>query len=615
MNNRLLLVDLTTGSIEHSTIPESYLREYVGGSGLGVRMLWDWLNPSIAPLDPESPLLFITGPLTGASGPATGRFTVCGRSPQTGWWGEANIGGFVGPELRHAGFDAILITGKAPSPVYLWVNQGNVQVRDASHLWGKTDIYETQNQIRLELEEPRARIACIGLAAENGVVFSGIFSDHGRAAARTGLGLLMASKNLKALAVRGTQKLPIAFPEQFAAQRIKINKELANHNMTAVFRATGTSGAAEYLQMLGDMPQKYWTEAKFESADKISGAQMAETILVGTAACQGCVISCGRVVSIPEGPYQTETRTKGPEYETICSFGSQLLVDDLAAITALGEKCDRLGMDSISAGSVIGLAYLMFDQGIISQKDTDGLSLQWGDPQPAFILLEKIAHREGIGAWMAQGSRTFAARFGAEQLAVQVNGLDVAMHDPRAFSGQTLSYLTSPRGACHNQSDFFTVELGGTMEEIGIPMTDRFTDAGKARFVARHQHWRSVCNSLVMCFFASVSPHDVVDLLNSATGQEWTLESLMKAGERIWNLKRLYNLALGYSPEGEKLPALLLKALPEGGQAGFIPDVQTLRREYYEACGWNLTSGMPEEHVLRELHLEFAMEKLPLKEE
>lgn len=609
MNNRLLFVDLTTGRIGCSTIPENYLKEYIGGSGLGVRVLWDWLNPSTSPLDPSSPLLFITGPLTGANGPATGRFTVCGRSPQTGLWGEANIGGFVGPELRYAGFDAVLVTGKAPTPVYLWIHQGDAQIRDASHLWGKTDIYETQVQIRQELEEPRARIVCIGLAAENGVVFSGIFSDHGRAAARTGLGLLMASKNLKALAVRGSQKIPLALPERFSEERIQVNKELANHNMTAVFRATGTSGAAEYLQMLGDMPQKYWTGASFDGADKISGAQMAETILAGTAACQGCVISCGRVVSIPEGPYQTNGKTKGPEYETICSFGSQLLVDDLAAITALGETCDRLGMDSISAGSVIGLAYLLFERGILTEKDTEGLTLQWGDPKPAFVLLEKMARREGLGEWMAQGSRAFAARFGVEELAVQVNGLDVAMHDPRAFSGQTLSYLTSPRGACHNQSDFFTVELGGTLDEIGIPMTDRFTDAGKAKYVARHQHWRSVCNSLVMCFFASVSPKDVVDLLNLATGEEWTLDSLMTAGERIWNLKRLYNLALGYSPDNEKLPALLMQALPDGGQGGFIPDVQTLKKEYYEACGWDQKSGMPGKEVIDRLNLGFTKDK------
>jgi len=607
MVKTLLKVDLSSGRIERETIPEKWAIDFIGGSGLGVRILWDYLNPELDPLDPINPLLFINGPLTGTAGPTTGRFTICGRSPQTGLWGESNIGGFVGPELRFSGFDAVLITGKSPNPVYLWIHNQEVEIRPADRVWGSSDVYETQQLLRLETGEPQAKVACIGLAGENGVLFAGIFSDHGRAAARTGLGTLMGSKGLKALVVRGTGKITLANEKEYKKSRVEANKELIKHNMTSVYKATGTSGAADYLQMLGDMPQKYWTAATFEGTSKISGGEMAETILVGTAACQGCVISCGRVVSIPEGPYETHGKAKGPEYETICAFGSQLWVDDLAQITALGDRCDRLGMDTISAGSTIALAYLMFEKGILTIKDTGGLRLDWGDASPCFQLLDQIARREGFGALLARGSRWLAAHFGCEDLAVHVHGLEVPMHDPRAFSGQALVYVTSPRGACHNQSDYFTIEMGGSIEEIEIPMTDRFVDLGKARYVARHQYWRTVANCLVYCFFAVVPPQTILELTNQAVGTDWTMEDLLTAGKRAWNLKRAYNCRLGLDPKKEKLPKLLLESLPEGGQMGHVPDMEGMLSEYYEACGWDAVSGWPLPETLRSLGLDFAI--------
>jgi aldehyde:ferredoxin oxidoreductase len=421
MFGRMLKVDLTSGALSVEAIPAEYVRDYIGAAGLGARLLWDSLDPACDPLDPRSPLLFITGPLTGSAGPTTGRFTVCARSPQTGWWGESNIGGFVGPELRLAGFDALWITGRAAGPVYLWIHNQQVEVRPAGALWGR-DPYQTQALIREETGEPRAKVAAIGVAGENGVPFAGILSDHGRLAARTGMGTLMGSKNLKALAVRGTGRIETARPEIYNPLRLASNKRLLEQNMTAVFHETGTSGAADYLQIMGDMPLKYWTQAGWEGAEKISGAEMASTILTGTTACQGCVISCGREVEVKEGPYATGGQVKGPEYETICAFGAQLLVDDLAAITALGNLCDRLGMDTISAGSVIGLAYLLFERGLVTEAHTGGLSLRWGDPAPVFVLLEHMARREGFGALLAQGSRALAAHYGDAGLACRSTG-------------------------------------------------------------------------------------------------------------------------------------------------------------------------------------------------
>ena len=604
MFGRMLKVDLTSGSISSETIPAAYLRDYIGAAGLGARLLWDDLDPQRSPLDPASPLLFVTGPLTGTAGPTTGRFVICGRSPQTGWWGESNIGGFVGPELCQAGWDAVWITGRAPQPVYLWIHNAEVELRPALHLWGSADPFQTCQFIREETGQPRARVAAIGAAGENGVPFAGILSDFGRLAARTGMGTLMGSKNLKAVAVRGTGDIETARHEIYKRLRVESNKRLRQQNMTSVMRETGTAGAADYFQYLGDMPLKYWTQAAWEGAEKISGGEMANTILTGTTACQGCVIACGRKVTVAEGPFATNGEVKGPEYETICSFGSQLLIDDLPAITALSNLCDRLGMDTISAGNIIALAYLLFEQGRLTVQDTGGLELRWGDPAPVFILLEQMAARQGIGALLAQGSRALAAHFGDPDLAVQVNGLEVAMHDPRAFTGQALSYVLSPRGACHNQSDFFSIELGGTMEEIGLPMTDRQASAGKAAYVARHQYWRSLCNSLVICYFTVIDPHEVAELVAAATGEDRGLEEIILAGERSWNLKRLYNLRLGWNPANEKLPKLLLEPLPDGGQMGAVPDMDLLLNEYYTAAGWDRATGWPTPATLQRLGLD-----------
>jgi aldehyde:ferredoxin oxidoreductase len=606
MFGRLLRVDLTSGRIEPDQIPAEYVRDYLGGSALAARILWDELDPAIDPLDPRSPLLWITGPLTGSAGPTTGRFTICGRSPQTGLWGEANFGGFAGPELRFAGWDAVLITGRAPAPVYLWIHNDQVELRPAGHLWGQTDTYETQTRIRAEVGQPQAKVACIGQSGENGVVFAAIMSDHGRAAGRTGMGALMGSKNLKALAVRGNLPLSFAAEKAYKELRVAVNKELSQHNMTRVLRATGTAGAAEYLQFLGDMPQKYWTASTFDGADQISGSQMEDTILTGQTACQGCVIACGREVDIKEGPYATGGKAKGPEYETICSFGPQLLIADLPAITALGDRCDRLGMDTISAGNIIALAYLLYERGALTEADTGGLRLEWGSAGPALILLEQIARCEGLGSLLAQGSYRFAAAFGQAELAVQVHGLEVPMHDPRAFSGMAISYVTSPRGACHNNSDYFTVEIGGAIEDIGIPMLDRFEVQGKGAAVARHQNWRTLQNGLVMCIFAVVPPLDVLALVRAATGFDLGLEDLLLSGERAWNLKRCYNLRLGLDLANEKLPLLLRQPLQDGGQGGHLPDLDTMLDEYYAARAWDRQTGWPSPAKLEQLGIAFA---------
>jgi aldehyde:ferredoxin oxidoreductase len=452
----ILKIDLTTGETEEYRIPGQWEKDFLGGASLAARILYSSLTPDLDPLEPGAPLLFMTGPMTGTSGPTTGRFVVCGKGPATGLWAESNIGGFWGPELRAAGYDGLWITGKASKPVYLWLNGNSLEVRSAAHLWGQ-NTYTTQEKIKAEVGEKSTRVCVIGPAGEKQVLFASIMCDHGRMAGRTGLGAVMGAKNLKAIAVHGSNPIPVFDLAKYAPLRSEANRALKQDNEARVLRELGTAGAANYAEYLGALPAKYYSSGTFENVDSVSGARMTETILAGRSACQGCVIACGRVVKLGD-----RAKRKGPEYETIAGFGPNLWNDNLESIVDLGELCDRYGMDTISCANTIGLAFHLFEKGIISAEDTGGTVLQWGEVDAIEQLVNLIGRREGIGDLMAQGSRRFAAHFSAEDEAVQVNGLEVAYHDPRGVSGMALSYATSPRGACHNQSDYFFVDWGHT---------------------------------------------------------------------------------------------------------------------------------------------------------
>jgi aldehyde:ferredoxin oxidoreductase len=362
----------------------------------------------------------------------------------------------------------------------------------------------------------------------------------------------------------------------------------------------GTSGTANVFEYVGSMPSKYYHQGSFPNVDNISGAKMTESILVGTHACQGCVIACGRVVKLPGD----SVKRKGPEYETIVGFGPNLLNDNLEAIVDLGELCDRFGMDSITTSNTIGLAFHLNEMGVITKEDTGGIELKWGDVDTIERLVRLTGSREGFGDLLAQGSKRLAAHFGAEEEAVQVNGLEVAYHDPRGYSGMALSYATSPRGACHNQSDYFMVELGHLEEQIGIDYFERHAQAEKASNVAKHQNWRTVSNAIVMCIFATIDPNEQVNLINAACGFDWTLDDLMMFGERSWNLKRAINNRLGLTRANDRLPKALLTPLSEGGSDGFVPDIDAMLTAYYQYRGWDETTGMPTREKLIELGLE-----------
>ncbi len=377
-----------------------------------------------------------------------------------------------------------------------------------------------------------------------------------------------------------------------------MNRDLKNDNQSQVLHDLGTAGVANYSEYLGAMPAKYFHQGSFPEVDDISGARMTDTILVGRKACHGCVVACGRVVDIGDG-----IKRKGPEYETIVALGSNLLIHDLKAIVKLNEICDQAGMNTISAGNTIGLAFTLFEKGIITEKDTGGLILEWGDAAIVQKLLEMIVHRDGFGALLAEGSRSLGRHFGAEEEAVQVNGLEVAAHDPRGTSGMALVYATSPRGACHNQSDYFFVDWGHIETDLGIEFLPRQEGADKAANVARHQNWRTVHNALVMCILAIIPPQVEVDLINAACGYGWTLGDMMLNGERGWNLKRMINLRLGLTAVDDRLPKPLLQPYPTGGAAGYVIDFPGMLNKYYEARGWDKQTGKPIKEKLMEVGL------------
>ncbi|MBK7452675.1 MAG: hypothetical protein IPJ46_02865 [Anaerolineales bacterium] len=412
----ILKINLTTGTTEEYVIPKEWERDFLGGASLAARILYPYLTKELDPLSPESPLLFINGPLTGTSGPTTGRFVICGKSPATQLWAESNIGGFWGPELRKAGYDGLWVTGKSNSPVYLWVEEGRLEVRNAASVWGK-DVYQTQELIKEDVGVKGARVAVIGQAGERGVLYSSICCDHGRMAGRTGLGAIMGSKNLKAIAVYGKKKIEVADEERYFALRSEANRTLKQDNQARIVHELGSASAANFAEYLGQMPAKYYHQGSFANVDNISGSKMSESILA------------------------------------------------------------------------------LYEMGKLTKQDTGGIELTWGNFMAVRQLIHMIARREGLGELFSRGSRQFGAAFGAEDEAVQVNGLEVAYHDPRGVSGMALAYATSPRGACHNQSDYFMVDWGNTQENIGITYFDRHAQAEKAANVARHQNWRTFFNS------------------------------------------------------------------------------------------------------------------------
>jgi aldehyde:ferredoxin oxidoreductase len=601
---KILRVDLSAGRVWDETLDEGYARDFVGGSGLAARVVYDMVDGGTDPLGPDNPLVFMTGPLVGTAMPSAGRCSVCALSPLTRIWGESNTGGFLGPELRFAGYDGIVVTGRAEKPVWLSIVEGRPELHDATGLWG-SDSYETQERVRRTLGEPKARVACVGLAGENLVKMAAVMNDHGRAAGRTGMGAVMGSKNLKAIGLRGKARVPLADPDGFKAVVRRIIADLDEDMAAMAIRLAGTAGYVDMALMYGDLPTRYYQQGEWAEASNLSGVLMVDQYQNRNVACYRCPIACGRETRAPSFGVD---RVDGPEYETLGAFGSLAMVDDLEAVIYAGHLCNVYGLDTISAGCTIALACEMFERGILSPADTDGLDLRYGDVQVIHRLVEMIARREGFGDVLADGSATLAERFGVPDLAVTVNRLEVPMHDPRAFVGMAVTYALAPRGACHMEGDMYGVDTGqGPALELGILPGDRFEmTEEKGGIAARQQAWRNLYNALTLCQFQNPGVERLLAALNASTGWELGPDDLLTLGKRIVTLKRMLNLRRGLARADDRLPNLLMQPLDDGGTEGTVPDLGVLLSGAYAEYGWDPATGEPTLETLERLGLGFA---------
>ena len=599
---KTLFVDLSREKILTEPTNEEFAASYIGGSGYACRLALDHLTSSTEPLGPENVLIFSTGPLVGTAAPDSGRHVVCGRSPLTRLWGESYSGGVFGAKMKFTGFDIIVVTGRAAKPTYISAKDGKAELRDAKHLMGQ-DTESTQTLIKEELHDRAASVSCIGKAGENLVKYAAIVNDWNRAAGRTGLGAVMGSKNLKAVAVSGQGKILPAEPDGFMKACANASKFLRESSGCAAFREAGTAAAATYFNEIGDLPSKYFTGGRFEDAYMIDGTQMKQTILTGTSACSGCPIRCGRVITVNEGKYAVG-KTDGPEYETLCGFGANLLCTSLEGISYVNTLCNKFGIDTISCSVTIGLAYYLYEKGVLTKNDTGGLALEWGQIDPAIELVKMIAERRGLGALLVEGTREMAKKLGAEDEAMQVKGLEMPFHDLRGISGMAVSYAVSPRGACHNFSLLYLVEIGQVVPELGIVSTDRISNDGKAELAFNSENYRAVYNAMQMCVFAKTPVQDIADMLSYCTGLKLAPEDLLRIGERILMAKRVMNLRLGATVQDDRLPKHALRPLAEGPTEGNVPDLNRQLKEYYALRGWDPTTGHPSQERLRALGVE-----------
>ncbi len=607
---KLLRLDLSSGTQRIEPVDDADARKYLLGSGLAAKIYYEEMDPDLHPLNPSSPLLAFTGLLTGTFSPTGCRSTWCGRSPLTGIWDEANMGGHWGAELRFAGFDGVIVTGRAPEPVYLWIHDGQAEVRPAGHLWG-LDHFETFDQLRAETD-PKAQLACIGPAGENLVRFANVMQGgqgHARTAGRGGMGALLGSKNLKAIVVRGTGKP--TYPDQpaFRAFVREINQHIKTNSVG--MSQLGTAGGVPATELTGDLPLKNWTLGNWkDEAARISGQRIAETIFDRHTHCYACPIGCGKSVKIEEGPY-AGVRGHGPEYETLAGFGGNCQCDDLSAISWMNDLCNRYGMDTITTSAVIAFAMEAYEKGLLTDEDTGGIDLVWGDAEAMIATIHAIARREGLGKLLSKGVRATARELGpgAQAFAIHVKGMELPYHDPRAFVDMAANYATAVRGACHLESLSYWLGYGVRFDVYGWYSPEDYDphdSAGKGAVAADFQNYMAVYNPLGICKFIAkgkVEPRHIADLVNAAAGWEWTADDLLQTGERLFNLKRLINLRLGITAADDTLPQrLLTEPRPSGGAKGVLPDLDAMLSEHYRVRGWT-PEGVPTPERLQSLGL------------
>lgn len=582
----LLYVSLSEKKITREKISDDLYKEYLGGRGLGVKLLFDNLAPGIDPLSPENWLIFAVGPSTATSVPTSGRFVVITKSPATGTIFDSHAGGYFGAQLRRAGIAAVIVTGASDSPVYLWINDDEVEIRDASEVWGKNTDVTTDELIKATDE--KAQVACIGPAGENLINMAAIMTDKHRAAGRGGVGAVMGSKKLKAIVAKGTTKAGVEEPEKLRAAVDRARRLIKKNGVTdKSLPVYGTPVLVSVVNELGMLPTHNFQEGTFNDADGVSGEKLLERLSRKNYHCHGCPIGCGRM---------SHARGKdvgGPEFESIWSLGPQCGINDLEWIAVANDLCNLLGIDTISVGSTLGCAMELVQRGRLEH------SLKFGDTTGILELIEDIAYARGLGAQLGKGSKIFAAEYGAPELAMQVKGLEIPAYDPRGVQGHGLGYATSNRGGCHLRSYLIGPEV------MGSPvLVDRDSTEGKADLVILYQNLSAAMDSMVVCRFTNFAwtVDDYADMLAAGTGLAIDGKELLRIGSRIWNLERIFNIREGFTKNDDSLPPRFSTPLPEGGSRNRISHVQEMLPEYYSLRGWD-KDGNPTSKIMKELNI------------
>ena len=611
-NGKILRVDLSQGVITVDEPDAAFYRRYIGGRGFISYFLLNELAAGVDALGPKNRLIFAAGAVTGAPIAGSGKNSVGAKSPLTNGYGDAEVGGYWGAELKQAGYDAIIIEGKSESPVYLWIEDGKAEIRDAKHLWGKTT-GECQKLIQEELGGRGIRVAQIGVAGENQVRYACIINDLSHAAGRTGMGAVMGSKNLKAIAVRGHQKVALSDANAVNSLARRFRDDLKTNRVAASYSENGTAGGLMALNTAGGLPTRNFQQGVFEGADKISAEALKGSILVGRRGCYACPIRCKPDVAVGE-PYNVDPIYGGPEYETLASLGSNCGIDNLEAIAKGNELCNVYGLDTISTGANIAFAMECFEQGILTEKDTGGLKLNFGNAQAMVQLVEMIASREGIGETLAEGVARAARVFGrgAEDFALHIKGQELPMHEPRFKPGMGVGYAISPTGAdhCHNIHDSLYVKRLGELDELGIfePLPCQELSAAKVRMLVYGSLWRHALNCLVFCYFVPLNPGQMADLIRGVTGWNTTVWELMKVGERCVAMTRAFNIREGVTKDNDYLPRRFFVPFTSGPLNGVSIDKGQLDRAidtYYSMVGWD-KNGAPTLAKLQELGIEWV---------
>ncbi|MFC2071256.1 aldehyde ferredoxin oxidoreductase family protein [Chloroflexota bacterium] len=615
-NGRVLRIDLSSGKLTTEEYPDNFYRQYFGGEGFIGYFLVKELPQGVEPLSPDNKLIFAAGPLTGVPAGGCGRHSVGAKSPLTGGFGEADSGGYWGAELKMAGFDAVIVEGRAEKPVYVFIEDGEVSLKNADHLWGMKAL-ECQNTIRKELGDTNIKVALIGPAGENLVRFASIMNDLDAAAGRTGMGAVMGSKNLKAIACRGHQRLSLADPlaTKAIARWIKDNAPVYNKK----FRDLGTACMVSILNEVGGLPTRNFQFSVFESANKISGETMLDTIFSKRRGCFACPVQCKREVTVNE-PYKVNPRYGGPEYETIAALGSDCGINDLKAIAMGNELCNAYGIDTISCGATIAFAMECFENGLLTKKDTGGIDLHFGNVSAMLQMIEQIALRRDFGDTLAEGVARASKKIGAgaEKFALHVKGQEIPMHEPRLKQGLGVGYSISPTGAdhCHNMHDTAYVSISSALEDIAalgilepIPADD--LSGSKVKLLAYQANWIHFLNCAVCCYFvmslSRVGFERTAQLVSSVTGWNTTVFEIMKVGERAVNLARIFNLKEGFTSKDDNMPERFFTPQTSGPLQVALDSqaFQKAKEMYYEMMAW--PNGSPSPGKLGELGIDWAI--------